>query len=174
MDVDVDRRVDAARSAGASATFARRNTGSSPKTVTGMPRDGAECSGRDETSTPLRARRTVMGETDQPLWDWVRLAHNPEVAGSNPAPATNVVAGQRPFPGWERASCFGSCSQMCSRDRQGIAEKPRSGDSPPHDWVRMGCLRRRSPGRFQVDGRRMALSQSTRDAMLAPEPDLLE
>jgi hypothetical protein len=25
-------------------------------------------------------------------------AHNPEVAGSNPAPATNVVAGQRPFP----------------------------------------------------------------------------
>ena len=27
-----------------------------------------------------------------------RRAHNPEVAGSNPAPATNVVAGQRPFP----------------------------------------------------------------------------
>ncbi len=25
-------------------------------------------------------------------------AHNPEVAGSNPAPATKVVAGQRPFP----------------------------------------------------------------------------
>ena len=25
-------------------------------------------------------------------------AHNPEVAGSNPAPATNVAAGQRPFP----------------------------------------------------------------------------
>ena len=24
-------------------------------------------------------------------------AHNPEVAGSNPAPATNVVAGQKPF-----------------------------------------------------------------------------
>jgi hypothetical protein len=40
----------------------------------------------------------VMGETYQVLWDRVRLAHNPEVAGSNPAPATNVVAGQRPFP----------------------------------------------------------------------------
>src|ERR1035437_3112401 len=30
--------------------------------------------------------------------DVSRSAHNPEVAGSNPAPATNVVAGQRPFP----------------------------------------------------------------------------
>ncbi len=26
------------------------------------------------------------------------VAHNPKVAGSNPAPATNVVPGQRPFP----------------------------------------------------------------------------
>jgi hypothetical protein len=26
------------------------------------------------------------------VWDWVRLAHNPEVAGSNPAPATNASA----------------------------------------------------------------------------------
>jgi hypothetical protein len=40
----------------------------------------------------------VTGETYQAVWDGVRLAHNPEVAGSNPAPATNVVAGQRPFP----------------------------------------------------------------------------
>ena len=40
----------------------------------------------------------VTGETYQGVWDWVRSAHNPEVAGSNPAPATNVSAGQRPFP----------------------------------------------------------------------------
>ena len=32
-----------------------------------------------------------------------RLAHNPKVAGSNPAPAT-ICAGQRPFPCQERAS----------------------------------------------------------------------
>ena len=29
-------------------------------------------------------------------------AHNPEVAGSNPAPATSEVAGQRPFRSVER------------------------------------------------------------------------
>ena len=53
--------VDAARSAGASATFAAKNTGSSPKavtrSVTETPQDGAECSGR------MRRRR--RGERDE-------------------------------------------------------------------------------------------------------------
>jgi hypothetical protein len=37
-------------------------------------------------------------------WDGDRLAHNPEVAGSNPAPATSFRS-SRPFPSRERASC---------------------------------------------------------------------
>ena len=39
--------------------------------------------------------------------DSARLAHNPEVAGSNPAPATNFRS-SRPFPSWERAFCVSS------------------------------------------------------------------
>jgi hypothetical protein len=34
--------------------------------------------------------------THRHAWDVALSAHNPEVAGSNPAPATNVVAGQWP------------------------------------------------------------------------------
>jgi len=41
----------------------------------------------------------VTRETDRAVWDWVRLAHNPEVAGSNPAPdyqrVSGITAGQR-------------------------------------------------------------------------------
>jgi hypothetical protein len=35
-----------------------------------------------------------MWEPYQMVWDGVRLAHYLQVAGSNPAPATNLVAGQ--------------------------------------------------------------------------------
>jgi len=35
--------------------------------------------------------------TAKTCWDGARLAHNREVAGSNPAPAT-IYAGQRPLP----------------------------------------------------------------------------
>jgi hypothetical protein len=94
--------LDVARSAVASATFATGLLGLSPKavtrSVTKTPRDGVAAAGTDATLSPWRARRRVTGETDRMVWDGVRLAHNPEVAGSNPAPATNVVAGQRPFP----------------------------------------------------------------------------
>ena len=38
----------------------------------------------------------VMGETYRMVWDGVRLAHNPEVAGSNPAPATKASAAEGP------------------------------------------------------------------------------
>src|ERR1035437_4385930 len=53
--------------------------------------------------------------------DVSRSSHNPEVAGSNPAPATNVVAGQRPFP-------IGRGPLACvARDqiRDQIANQPR-------------------------------------------------
>ena len=42
--------------------------------------------------------RTETNTTRSDPWAVPLSAHNPEVAGSNPAPATNVVAGQRPFP----------------------------------------------------------------------------
>jgi hypothetical protein len=59
----------------------------------------------------------VMGETYQVVWDRVRLAHNPEVAGSNPAPATNVVAGQRPFPTGEGLLPCVARDQIRDQDR---------------------------------------------------------
>jgi hypothetical protein len=51
----------------------------------------------------------------------------PADASLRGSPATNVAS--EAFPGWERASCFGSCSQMCNQNSQEFAEKPRSGDS---------------------------------------------
>ena len=62
------------------------------RSVTETPWDGAAQLGMAVTSTAWRARRMVTGETDQTLWDGVRLAHNPEVAGSNPAPAAQKIA----------------------------------------------------------------------------------
>jgi len=62
------------------------------RSVTKTPRDRAALAGTDATSQPWRARRIGTGETCQTVWDRVRSAHNPEVAGSNPAPATNVSA----------------------------------------------------------------------------------
>ncbi len=40
----------------------------------------------------------VTGETRHTAWDRVRGAHNPEVAGSNPAPATKASQVRGPFP----------------------------------------------------------------------------
>jgi hypothetical protein len=40
----------------------------------------------------------VTGETRHTVWDRVRGAHNPEVAGSNPAPATKASQVRGPFP----------------------------------------------------------------------------
>ena len=62
------------------------------RSVTKTPRDGEAGFETDETTQPSRVRRLVTGETRYTVWDWVRGAHNPEVAGSNPAPATNASA----------------------------------------------------------------------------------
>jgi hypothetical protein len=54
-----------------------------------------------------------------------RLTHNPEVAGSNPAPATSFRR-SRPFPSRERAFLrFGCCSKTCSGSRapRGLAAR---------------------------------------------------
>src|SRR6516165_10663611 len=50
---------------------------------------------------PRSARRP---ETTRDRGDAHRMAHNPEVAGSNPAPATSFRR-PGPFPSRERASC---------------------------------------------------------------------
>jgi hypothetical protein len=80
-----------------------RTTGTLPKavtrSVTKTPWDGALPVGTDATLSPWRARRMVMGETYRMVWDGVRLAHNPEVAGSNPAPRLPTSSQVRgPFP----------------------------------------------------------------------------
>src|SRR5450759_4455277 len=73
----------------------------------GGPRGCSQMCNRD---CPRRWRRGGMdelkgvghraaGERGGAARDVSRGAHNPEVAGSNPAPATNV-AGKRPFPIW--------------------------------------------------------------------------
>jgi hypothetical protein len=93
LDVGVERRVDVARSAVASERFATGLLGlpkAVTRSVTKTPRDGAAPVGTDAALSPWRVRRMVLGETYRMVWDGVRLAHNPEVAGSNPAPATNA------------------------------------------------------------------------------------
>ena len=61
-----------------------------------------------------RRRQTPRFRTQSGCWttrtgwafvDVGRLTHNPEVAGSNPAPATKL-AGQRPLPMMEEAFCL--------------------------------------------------------------------
>jgi hypothetical protein len=59
------------------------------KCVTGTHRDGARRSGTDGH---VVAGRRASGERACGTWDVSRCAHNPEVAGSNPAPATNASA----------------------------------------------------------------------------------
>jgi hypothetical protein len=57
---------------------------------------------RWDLSCPPRSPRPR--ETVRDARDTCRMAHNPEVAGSNPAPATNFRR-SRPFPNEERAFC---------------------------------------------------------------------
>ena len=65
---------------------------------------------------PHRAAGTV-GLTDAGWSSSVaRWAHNPEVTGSNPVPATNETSAQRPSDKRLRASELGVvCSHVCSR-----------------------------------------------------------
>ena len=59
---------------------------------------------RGETLRRLVQRTRWTTWTRRLCVDGDRLAHNPEVAGSNPAPATNFRR-SRPFPSRERAFC---------------------------------------------------------------------
>jgi hypothetical protein len=56
-------------------------------------------------TTPCSA---LPATTYRHLLDGLRMTHNPKVAGSNPAPATNEHAGQRPFRRAGRASLLWS------------------------------------------------------------------
>src|SRR5450756_415881 len=68
----------------------------------------------------------------------VRPAHNPEVAGSNPVPATNVSAGQRPFCSSEREGLW-RCGQ-----RMVNVPRPRTGaDVGGHRRISRGSWRAR-------------------------------
>jgi hypothetical protein len=120
----------------------------------------------DETSSPCRARRMVTGETLWTGWDRVRLAHNPEVAGSNPAPryqrVSGITAGQRLANCCWRA--FGVSGVVCTLtksltpDVSGVPQslsldgrigtRERNQDDP-------GDVRRRSSGRSPGGRRRV-------------------
>ena len=53
---------------------------------------------RGGTSGPVGLGRCAAGERACTVWDECRGAHNPEVAGSNPAPATKASQVRGPFP----------------------------------------------------------------------------
>ena len=71
----------------------------------------------------------VMGETYRMVWGWVCLAHNPEVAGSNPAPLPTSSQFRGSFP-WERASCHvspvaRSLTRTVTRDVPAVPLRPQ-------------------------------------------------
>ena len=68
--------------------------------------------GRGETLRPIEQGTRWTTWTRRVCVDGDRLTHNPEVAGSNPAPATSFRR-SRPFPSRERALRFGCCSKTC-------------------------------------------------------------
>jgi len=105
---------------------------------------------RGETSWRMEQRTRWTTWTLQPSVDGGRFTHNPEVAGSNPAPATNFRR-SRPFSyqgeGLLRA---GHCSKTCSTTGPGAARR-RDGvtrDETAWTWWTLppatsGCLARR-------------------------------
>ena len=87
------------------------------------------------------------------------MAHNPEVAGSNPAPATNFRR-SRPFPGREGAFCVsGTVVKTLSRNRAVRRLARDGGDGVIRDetartrWTFLpaiaGCFAQRSTGTYQ-------------------------
>ncbi len=69
------------------------------------------------------------------------LSHNPKVAGSNPAPATNERPVQRPFPGTGKGLWRSGGGQMRTRREQAIGasssghgKRPRAGRAPDRSW----------------------------------------
>jgi hypothetical protein len=87
---------------------------------TGRPRRGF---GPRQVRCPGPAERAGTG------CDGERLAHNPEVAGSNPAPATNFRR-SRPLSYQEEGLAFQACSKICSSDtvpRSPAARRGRRG-----------------------------------------------
>ena len=110
--------------------------------------DGARC----DLSCPLRSPHPR--ETARDARDARRMAHNPEVAGSNPAPATSFRR-SRPFPSRERAFCVsGTVAKRVAETRLPAAPQRDGGDGVTRGqtaWTRWtlppatsGCLAQRA------------------------------
>jgi len=89
-------------------------------------------------------------------------SHNPKAAGSNPAPATNEIAGQRPFPKPERAFV---CQRFVSAPIRRLTRSPHPdqaevGFGRPW-WARGGRLWRPAAGRAQLSETRTRRSGGT-------------
>src|SRR5665647_3207947 len=83
---------------------------------------GPDGGGHRRSPTDAKAAVTCGNVREQPSTRRrdrnVSPAHNPEVAGSNPAPATSEVAGQRPFLPSGRQGLWRSRKQSVSRRRR--------------------------------------------------------
>src|SRR5450631_2454796 len=108
----------------------------------------------------------VTGETDQAVWDRVRLAHSPEVAGSNPTLATKASSGitaghtsakqqlASPFRVDEVCSLT-DVRPRASRVSRHISGRLRRGETIKPDRDRHGAARWGLPGRIPVGRRRV-------------------
>ena len=97
----------------------RKPAGQEPDLCTDCARDAAgplrrgRLRGTRKHTSPVR-RGQRYRETARDGGDGRRSAHNPEVAGSSPAPATKF-AGQRPLPIPEEAFLHVICERICER-----------------------------------------------------------
>ena len=82
--------------------------------ASGMLWDRVESEGPSGTShgLSLLLRRHVAG-SDGAAWEALGLAHNPEVEGSNPSPATTTDQHVRRFTSSQRDSRTGLLSVIC-------------------------------------------------------------
>ncbi len=105
-------------------------------------------------------------------WDGDRLAHNPEVAGSNPAPATSLRS-SGPFPSRERAFCVSGTVVECVAATVLRAARQRDGgdgvtrDKTAWTWWTLppaiaGCPARRYPRCPPISSRSCRTSRNAR------------
>ena len=115
---------------------------------------------RGETPWRMEQRTRWTTWTLRPSVDGGRFTHNPEVAGSNPAPATSFRR-SRPFPGGERAFCVsGTVVKRVAATALRAARQRDGGDGVTRDetawtWWTLppaisGCLAQRYSRRTGV------------------------
>src|SRR5829696_7083788 len=109
-----------------------------------MQRDRVESEGPRDTSYGLSLLlRTHVAGSDGARWEALGLAHNPEVEGSNPSPATKTDQHVRRFTSSQKDSRMWLLSVICQWRARASVRAVRLG------WNRQesGWPRRWRPGR---------------------------